>query len=71
MWYKKGTVDKLAWPLIRNRYSWNVEHGSNKNGSSTSKTIISCFANRGCDDHFTIAATRKNLERDEWLGSLR
>lgn len=70
MWYRKETADKMAGHLIRNRYSWNIEHGNNKNGSSTSETIISCFANRGCDHHFMIAVACITL-RDKQLSSLR
>lgn len=65
---QERTVDKMARHLIRNRYTWNVEHGTNKNGSSTSKTIISCLADRGCDNHFMIAVACITLK--EMSGSV-
>lgn len=43
-----------------------------KMGSSTSKTNISCFANRGCDNHATIAVACVALGgRSGLLSSLR
>lgn len=46
---------EMARHLIRNKYTWNAEHGGSKNDSSTLKTNISCFANREWDNHVMIA----------------